>query len=125
MFKELRTTIYQVSDIDAGKAWYGKALGIAPYFDQPFYVGFQVGGYELGLQADAPARDVVENVVAYWSVDNAQAAYDHLIAAGASHHASPQDVGEGITFASVRDPFGNVFGVIANPHFMLDATRRQ
>ena len=117
MFKGLRTTIYQVSDINAGKAWYQKALGAAPYFDQPFYVGFDVAGYELGLQAEAPAADQVENVVAYWGVEDAQAAYDHLIGIGASHHSAPQEVGEGIIVATVLDPFGNVFGVIVNPHF--------
>jgi predicted enzyme related to lactoylglutathione lyase len=117
MFKGLRTTIYQVSDINEGKAWYARALGVAPYFDQPFYVGFEVAGFELGLQAEAPTSEKVKNVVAYWGVDNAQMAYDHLIAVGASHHSSPQDVGEGITVATVRDPFGNVLGVITNPHF--------
>lgn len=117
MFKGLRTAIYQVSDVDKAKSWYTEALGIPPYFDQPFYVGFNVAGYELGLQSDAPATDVVENVVAYWGVDNAQAAVDHLLALGASLKAKVQDVGEGIKVATVRDPFGNVFGIIENPNF--------
>jgi predicted enzyme related to lactoylglutathione lyase len=117
MFKGLRTTIYQVSDLGQAKAWYEKALGVAPYFDQPFYVGFDVAGFELGLQAVAPAAIAVENVIAYWGVEDAQAAFDHLLALGASPHAVVQDVGDGIKVASVRDPFGNVFGVIDNPHF--------
>lgn len=117
MFKGLRTTIYQVPDIDAGKRWYAAAFGVLPYFDQPFYVGFNIGGYELGLQADAPTASVTENVVAYWGVDDADAALAHLLAAGATTHQAVQDVGEGIRVASVRDPFGNVIGVIQNPHF--------
>lgn len=117
MFQGLRTVIYQVADIDAAKAWYTRALGVAPYFDQPFYVGFNVGGYELGLQADAPAQSAVENVVAYWGVGDVQKALDHLLALGASLKGALQDVGEGIQVATVRDPFGNVFGVIRNPHF--------
>jgi predicted enzyme related to lactoylglutathione lyase len=117
MFKGLRTTIYQVSDMQEAKSWYARVLGVAPYFDQPFYVGFSVGGYELGLQPDAPAGTAVENVVAYWGVDDAQAVLDHLLAAGASLKAKVQDVGEGIKVATVRDPFGNVLGIIENPNF--------
>ena len=51
-FLGLRTAIYWVADIEAAKAWYTKVLGIEPYFDEPFYVGFNVGGYELGLQPE-------------------------------------------------------------------------
>ena len=53
MFLGLRTAIYHVDDIAKGKAWYAQVLGIEPYFDQPFYVGFNAGGYELGLQPSA------------------------------------------------------------------------
>ena len=52
MFQGLRTVIYHVDDLEKAKAWYGKALKIKPYFDKPFYVGFNVGGYELGLDPD-------------------------------------------------------------------------
>lgn len=117
MFKGLRTTIYQVPDIDQGKRWYGAAFGVMPYFDQPFYVGFNIGGYELGLQADAPTASVTENVVAYWGVEDVDAALAHLVTQGASLHSAAQDVGQGIRVASVRDPFGNVIGIIQNPHF--------
>ena len=49
MILGLRTAIYPVTDLDAAKRWYAEMLGQAPYFDQPFYVGFAVGGFELGL----------------------------------------------------------------------------
>ena len=52
MIQGLRTVIYPVSNIDEGKAWYSRVLERAPYFDQPFYVGFSVGGFELGLIPD-------------------------------------------------------------------------
>src|SRR5688500_8666444 len=48
----LRTIIYKVPDLARAKAWYGETFGISPYFDEPFYVGFNVGGYELGLDPD-------------------------------------------------------------------------
>jgi len=120
MFLGLRTVIYHVSDIDAAKAWYASILGFPPYFDQPFYVGFNVGGYELGLQPDGTeSTDNAETVTAYWGVDDAELAMKHLLDKGASIHQELQDVGEGIKVATVKDPFGNTFGVIENPHFKL------
>lgn len=63
----LRTVGYHVTDINAAKEWYAKILGIEPYFDQPFYVGFNVAGYELGLQPrDTATVSKTINVVAYW-----------------------------------------------------------
>ena len=116
----LRTVIYHVPDIDAAKSWYEKATGIAPYFDQPFYVGFNVGGYELGLQpSDEKAEVKSSNVVAYWGVDDVQTEYQRLLKLGAQEHEAPQDVGEGIVVATVKDPWNNVVGVIFNPHFKL------
>ena len=55
MIKGLATVIYPVTDLDRAKAWYAKAFGQAPYFDQPFYVGFNIAGYELGLDPNQPA----------------------------------------------------------------------
>jgi catechol 2,3-dioxygenase-like lactoylglutathione lyase family enzyme len=52
----LRTAIYPVPDLAAGKAWYSRVLGREPYFDQPFYVGYAVGGFELGLIPDGKPR---------------------------------------------------------------------
>ena len=113
MFLGLRTAIYQGTQID-------RALGQVPYFDQPFYVGFNVGGFELGLNPDAePAGPGGSGVVAYWGVDDADRALARLLELGATPHSPVQDVGEGIKVASVRDPFGNVLGIIQNPHFTL------
>jgi predicted enzyme related to lactoylglutathione lyase len=118
-FQGLRTVGYKVSDLAAAKEWYSKVLGIQPYFDQPFYVGFNVAGYELGLQPEDGDAAKTSNVVAYWGVDDVQATYDQLIAEGATAHGAPMDVGEGIIVASVKDPWGNAFGIIYNPHFKL------
>lgn len=115
MFRGLRTAIYPAPDLSAAKAWYTKALGIEPYFDQPFYVGFSVGGFELGLLPDAkPGTDGVHT---YWGVANAREAHERLVKLGATSLEAPNDVGEGIVVASVRDPFGNRLGLIENPHF--------
>jgi catechol 2,3-dioxygenase-like lactoylglutathione lyase family enzyme len=112
----LRTVIYPARDLAAAKAWYATLLGQEPYVDQPFYVGFNVGGYELGLDSNA---DVAVGPVAYWGVANADEAFAQLLAGGATEHSNVQDVGDGIRVAAVRDQGGNVVGIIENPHFKL------
>ena len=121
MFLGLRTAIYHVNDIEKGKDWYTKMLGIEPYFDQPFYVGYNVGGYELGLQPDEDpvTAQRADGAVAYWGVENGEAEFKRLIELGATVHEAVQDVGEGIKVGTVTDPFGNIFGVIENPNFKL------
>ena len=120
MFLGLRTASYRVNDIDKGKEWYSAVLGFGPYFDQPFYVGFNVAGYELGLQ---PVEDHggarAEGSVAFWGVENCEAALQRLLELGATANEGVQDVGEGIKVATVKDPFGNVLGIIENPNFSL------
>jgi predicted enzyme related to lactoylglutathione lyase len=121
MFRGLRTAIYHVGDIGRAKEWYGAVLGIRPYFDEPFYVGFDVGGFELGLQPDEPgAPRASTGVVAYWGVDDADAAFGRLLELGATGHSGVQDVGDGIRIATVLDPYGNALGIIENPHFSLN-----
>ena len=120
MFLGLRTAIYHVGDINKAKEWYTSILGFGPYFDEPFYVGFNVGGYELGLQpGGTDSSGTAEGVVAYWGVENAETAIQRVLDLGATKHEDVQDVGGGIKVATVKDPFGNIFGVIENPHFKL------
>jgi predicted enzyme related to lactoylglutathione lyase len=117
----LRTTIYKVGDIKKAKEWYSKAFETEPYFDESFYVGFNIGGYELGLQPEVnPTTDKTESVVAYWGVEKIQEAYDRLIILGATENEKPYNVGGEIETATVKDPFGNVIGLIYNPHFKLN-----
>lgn len=123
MFLGLRTVIYRVRDLAAAKAWYAKAFGAAPYFDEPFYVGFEIGGYELGLQPAAADLAIGANVLTYWDVPDIRAAHAHMLAHGASPHEAIQDVGDGIKVAAVTDPFGNVVGLIENPHFQVREVR--
>lgn len=116
----LRTVVYHVPDIGRAKAWYSSVLGIEPYFDQPFYVGFNVGGYELGLDPDPEAGSPgAGGTGAYWGVADASAAHARLLELGGKEHGGVRDVGEGIRVAEVEDPFGNLFGIIENPHFSL------
>lgn len=118
MIQGLRTAIYNAPDLARGRDWYSDVLGIPPYFDESFYVGFNVGGYELGLIPDGRAEGR-GGVTVYWGVENAEAGLEHLLAKGAQLDEGVQDVGGGIKTATVIDPFGNVFGIIENPHFRL------
>lgn len=117
--KALMTAIYPAPDLAKAKAWYAEAFGVAPYFDEPFYAGFNVGGYELGLVPSEGTLHVPGNqgVVAYWGFDDAAAAQARLVSLGARELDAVKDVGGGIKVGVVADPFGNALGVIENPHF--------
>lgn len=115
MILGLRTAIYPVQDLAAAKQWYISVLGHAPYFDQPFYVGFAVGGFELGLIPDGHAS--VAGAYPMWGVDNAENALARLLELGASLLEPVTEVGGGIKVASVTDPFGNRLAIIENPQF--------
>ena len=115
MLLGLRTVVYNVKDLASATAFYTGVVGHAPYFNEPFYVGFNVGGYELGLIPDG------DGVATYWGTNDIAAEHARLLALGARAHDAITDVGDGIKTATVMDPFGNVLGIIENPHFSLAA----
>jgi predicted enzyme related to lactoylglutathione lyase len=121
MIQGLRTAIFPAPDLERGKEWYRQVLGCDPYFDEPFYVGFSAGGFELGLIPDGEPG--AAGVQVFWGVPDAAAELARLTELGAEVHEAVKDVGGGIKVASVRDPFGKVFGIIENPHFKLDEVR--
>jgi catechol 2,3-dioxygenase-like lactoylglutathione lyase family enzyme len=109
MFLGLRTVIYPAPDLAAAKEWWTRVLGIEPYFDEPFFVGFSPGGYELGLN---PGADPALGALSYWGVADADAAYAQLLEAGATPLDPIEEVGDGIRLGTVRDPAGNIVGGI-------------
>ncbi len=119
-FLGLRTVVYMVTDLPAAIGWYKNILGIEPYFNTEYYVGFSVGGYELGLHPAAADNVQGTNIHTYWGVEDVHQKLEQLLAAGATECEQPNDVGGGIVLASVKDPWGNVFGIIYNPHFALN-----
>ena len=121
MILGLRSAIYPVADLDAAKRWYTELLGQPPYFDEPFYVGFAVGGFELGLLPGGEAS--TGGAQPLWGVADIVAAFARLLVLGASELEPVTDVGGGIRVAAVRDPFGNRFGLIQNPQFDVKAVR--
>src|SRR5204862_8064656 len=121
MFLRCKTHYYPAPDLASSKRWYTDMLGVAPYFDEPFYVGFSVGGFELGLLPNATPGTVGPQPL--WGVADIGSAYSRLIELGASPLEPITEVGGDIKVAAVTDPFGNRFGVIENPHFRASAVR--
>ena len=113
MFQKLRTVIYKVSDLQAAKEWYTEMTGKQPYFDQPFYVGFDINGYELGLDPDMNNTVQGNQAVAYWAVDDIHAAIKKLSGNGAVIIQPVSNVGGTIEVAVLQDPFGNHVGIIS------------
>ena len=115
MIQGLRSVIFPVSDLEQAKAWYRRLLDTDPYFDQPFYVGFAVGGFELGLIPDG--QPGAGGPTAYWGTADAGAELERILGLGATLDSPLAEVGESIWVATVRDPDGNVIGIIENPGF--------
>ena len=117
----LRTVIYKVSDLNKAAEWYTKAFETDPYFKEPYYIGYNIGGYELGLLPNEDSTmKASDNVITYWGVDDINSEYNRIIGLGATEHEKPTNYGGELMVASVIDPWGNVIGLIYNPDFKLD-----
>jgi lactoylglutathione lyase len=117
----LRTCIYKVDDMEKAKLWYATAFGIEAYWDEPYYAGFNIGGYELGLLLEEkPVTEKAEGVVTYWGVNDIEKVYQHFLESGAIENEKPESVGGPLMVATVKDPWGNVIGLIYNPAFKLE-----
>jgi predicted enzyme related to lactoylglutathione lyase len=113
VLRSLRSVIYQVDNLGKAKAFYKAALGREPYFDEAYYVGFDVDGQELGLHPDiSKLRPGAGGSIAYWRVDDIGATWTHLLKLGAIAIESPHDVGGGLQTAIISDPCGNLVGLI-------------
>ena len=127
------TISFFASDHAAAQAWYTQLLGIEPYFVRPGYCEFRLGDYqqELGIidSRYAPELAAAEGrpagAVVYWHVDDVHAVFEHLLTLGARQIDAPRDRGHGFITASVLDPFGNILGVMYNPHYLEVLETRQ
>jgi predicted enzyme related to lactoylglutathione lyase len=112
MLQKLRTIIYHVNDLQKAKEWYSQLTGIKPYFDEPFYVGFDVNGYELGLDPDLSNVKEGNHTVSYWAVEDIDAAVKKALDLKAKLITPVTNVGGTTFIAVVEDPFGNYIGFI-------------
>lgn len=120
----LSTLTFYAADLDAAKTWYTALLGTDPYFNKPGYIEFRIGDYqhELGIidSRYAPGGPDAKpgGAIAYWHVEDINATFDHLLSMGATAFEPVIDRGgNGFITASVVDPFGNVLGIMQNPHY--------
>jgi predicted enzyme related to lactoylglutathione lyase len=129
MLRGLTTITYYADDLTAAKDWYTEVLGVEAYFVRPVegppaYVEFRIGDHlhELGLLdsrfAPHDLLDKPSGVVTYWAVDDIEASFERLLSLGATVHDKPTERGPGYVTASVRDPFGNILGVMYNEHYL-------
>ncbi len=113
MLNKLRTVIYHVADLQKAKEWYVQLTGVQPYFDEPFYVGFDINGCELGLDPDGTKFTEGNNTLTYWSVDDINAAVEKAVSIGAAIVSPVTNVGGTIEVATIKDIFGNYIGFIS------------
>jgi catechol 2,3-dioxygenase-like lactoylglutathione lyase family enzyme len=102
----LQSQIYPVKDLQRAKDWWRNTMGIEPYFDEPFYVGFKVGGYELGLDPNAPFEN---GPTTFWGVEDIETVAAHLVSEGAVFTSEVRDVGDGIKVAELNSPEGQSY----------------
>jgi len=119
MILGLRTCVYMVADLPAAIEWYNKAFKTTPYFNEPYYVGYNIQGYELGLQTVQKETLSPRNIFTYWGVDNIQEEFERFVALGATVDEAPNNVGDNIEVCSIIDPWNNIIGLIYNPNFKL------
>ncbi len=124
MFRGLTTISFYASDLAAAKAWYSELLGIAPYFEREGYIEFRIGDYqhELGIidsrYAPPGAATGPAGAVAFWHVDDITASYERVLTLGATPYLPIREFGAGFTGGAVIDPFGNILGLMYNPHYL-------
>ena len=136
MFRGVATISFYADDVAAAADWYTKLLGIRPYYAFPplpapaAYVEFRVGDDqdELGLidrkYAPPGASNAPGGAVMFWHVDDLTATVEQLTAMGATQYEALTEREAGFTTASFVDPFGNILGVMRNPHYVEIAAGR-
>lgn len=111
MNQGIKTIIYPVKDLSAAKTQFSKLLGVEPYADTPYYVGFKPGDQEIGLDPNGHKA----GMTAYYHVDDIKKSLQLLLDAGAQVVQKVKDVGGGKLIASVKDANGNIIGLIQLP----------
>jgi predicted enzyme related to lactoylglutathione lyase len=114
MNQGIRLFIYPVKDIARAKTLYSKLLGIEPYLDEAYYVGFRVGDQEIGLDPNGHNAGMT-GPVGYWHVNDIKKSLQSLLDAGAQIQQEVKDVGGGKLIASVKDADSNIIGLIQSP----------
>jgi len=138
LLRGMATVNYWADDVRAARDWYAELLGVEAYFQRPdaanpAYVEFRVGDYqgELGIINRQYAPEAMQQgpggAILLWHVDDIGAAFERLISMGATVYDPITKRGDsGFVTASVIDPFGNILGIMYNPHYLeiLNSTEK-
>ena len=111
MNQGIRLFVYPVKDIAQAKTLYSKLLGVEPYVDAAYYVGFRVGDQEIGLDPNGHNKGMT-GPIGYCQVDDIKKSLQLLLDAGAQVQQEVQDVGGGKLIASVKDADNNITGLM-------------
>lgn len=111
MTSGMHTIIYPVKDLARAKSLYAALLGVDPYADEPYYVGFRVGDQEFGLNPHGHDQGMT-GPVGYYDVDDIKQVLGQLLEGGAEQQDEIRDVGGGKLIVTVKDADGNVFGLL-------------
>ena len=123
------TISFYAANVLEAKKWYSELLGIDPYFERPDaqnpqYVEFRIGDYqhELGIIDSKfkpkSATAGLGGAVVYWHVDDIEATLKRLLSMNAKEYEPLTKREAGFITASVVDPFGNILGIMYNPHYL-------
>lgn len=110
----LRAAVYKVRNLDRAKTWFVQSLRQELYFDEPYYVGFNVGGYKLGFDPDDTTGRPEQETV-YWGMRDIEEALRQLIATGAEMSEDIRDVISRIQLVPICEPQRNLLGTIEHP----------
>jgi hypothetical protein len=103
--------VYPAKELTSTKQIFNKFLGVEPYVDGPYYVGYKVGDIEIGLDPNAQNAEPI----AYIDVADIKISLQEIIALGATMQQDVKDVGNGLLVATVKDKDGNILGFRQNP----------
>jgi len=107
----IKTLIFPVSDVTRAKTSFAQLLGVEPYADQPYYVGFKVNGQDIGLDPNGH-RSGMTGPVAYLHVEDIRKSMQVLLEAGGEAQGEVRDVGNGRLIVTVKDADGNAIGLL-------------
>ena len=110
MTEGIKTIIFPVTDVAKAKALFSRLLGVEPYADQPYYVGFKVDGQDIGLDPNGH-RNGMTGPVAYLHVDDIESSLQVLLDAGGEAQGDVRHVG-GRRIVTVKDADGNPIGLL-------------
>jgi len=108
------TVIYSVKDLARAKRLFNKLLGVEPYMDEPYYVGYKVGNQDIGLDPNGYNQGMT-GPIRYFHVSDIRKSLQSLQEAGAQVIQDVNDVGGGKLIASLISTDGNIIGLIQFP----------